>query len=256
MTFIEWLHTQAKNDTEAGVMQPFSGLYEFGPYFARTIGHKKPDPIAFTAHLKLEEVSEDMQLELLRQLVIAEATWQTDDPEAFSRAPSYSDETEPEPVSTTAIAPAPALRPNICGFRDLDGTFCKDYAVDGAARCVAHGGGITDPSIRASLLLLAYAQLTKGTKTAVETLINVMETSTNDLARVNAAKELLDRAGLSVDQHVTVTQGAAATDTRADALARIAAHLDLTKSRLLPPPPDDDEIVDAEIVEDDEVGAA
>lgn len=249
MTFLEWLRAQAKADAESGTPQPFADLYTYGPYFARTLGANRPDPTAFKAHMDLEGVPDADQEELLKQLVLAEATWTTD---ALSIAAEEAKKADPEsPLATGGIVKAPRLKAMTCGFRGLDGIQCRKTAVEGAARCTDHGGAITDPTVRGSLLLLAYAQMTNGTRTAVNTLIDVMESSTNDLARVNAAKELLDRAGLSVDQHVTVTASTAATDTRADALDRIKQHLDTTRSRLLPPPPpDDDEIIDAEIVEE------
>jgi len=248
MTFLEWLRAQAKADAESSTPQPFADLYTYGPYFARTLGENRPDPAAFKAHLDLEAVPEPDQEELLKQLVLAEATWNTD---ALSIAVEEAKAADPDPSKAMGgIVKAPKLKAMKCGFRGLDGVQCSKTAVEGAARCVDHGGAITDPTVRGSLLLLAYAQMTNGTRTAVDTLIDVMETSTNDLARVNAAKELLDRAGLSVDQHVTVTASSAATDTRADALERIKQHLNTTRDRLLPPAPDDDEIIDAEIVEE------
>lgn len=249
MTFVEWLRAQAKGDPNSE--QACAPLYAYGPYFVRTLGDDPPDPVAFKTHLVELDTPSVEQEALLRVLVIADATWRTDSLSDDPDDPSDDPDDDVAPPPTAAIVPKP-LKPVKCGFRDTDGKTCRAYAVDGAARCADHGGAITDPAVRGSLLLLAYAQLTKGTKTAVETLINVMETSSNDLARVTAAKELLDRAGLSVDQHHTVTVGHAATDTREDALQRIKAHLDTTKSRLLPPPPpSDDEIVDAEIVEAD-----
>lgn len=241
-SFVEWLRAQAKSDPDRE--QAFAGLYEHGPYLASSLGTKPPDPAAFKAYLSLLDppLPEAVQEDLLRQLVIADATWRTDTMDDIPADPPYA--------GTDVVLPPPKpIKPVICGYRGLDGVQCRDEAVPGAARCAAHGGAITDAGVRASLLLLAYAQMAQGTKKAVETLIDVMETSTNDLARVNAAKEMLDRAGLSVDQHHTVTHQTAgeAVDTREDALNRIRRHLDSTRARLLPP--SDDDIVDAEILE-------
>jgi hypothetical protein len=246
-SFVEWLRAQAKSDPDRE--QVFSDLYVHGPYFVHALGENPPDPVAFKAHLALSEDPAAVPVdELLRQLVIADATWRTD----TMTAEDDDDDDEPTPEPGTSLTASP-LKSATCGFRDLDGTTCRSAAVDGAARCNAHGGGITDPGIRGSLLLLAYAQLVHGTKTAVSTLIDVMETSSNDLARVNAAKEMLDRAGLGVDTgtvHITAATESA-TDSREAQLERIRKHLDTTKARLLPPAPSDDDIVDAELVDDD-----
>ncbi len=244
LCFVEWFKAQAKSDPDDE--QAFAGLYPYGPYFVTAFGKDAPDPRAFKVRMDLEgPFEDDAQEDLLRQLVIADATWRTD---------MMVDEPEPtELIAGVEITPR-TVKPFICGFRDLDGTQCRASAVPGAARCNDHGGAITDPGVRGSLLLLAYAQMVHGAKKAVDTLIDVMEGS-HELAKVQAAKELLDRAGLGVDQgHVTVTQASDnASDTRAEALDRMRQHLDSIKGRMLPaPPPDDDEIVDAELVEDED----
>lgn len=243
MTFVEWLRGQSKLEERNEL--PYVGLFVHGKWMAANFGSGPPDPAGFAAYLVLEDIPAVDRDRLIEQLVVAEATWRTDEMTA----------NPPPPDSTDGMSmEAPALPRLKCGFRDLNGDRCPAYAVEGSVRCTDHGGGITDPTIRGSLLLLAYAQMVHGTKTAVSTLIDVMDNSKNDLARVNAAKEMLDRAGLGVEGgHVQVSAASdGATDTREAQLDRIKAHLDSVRERMLPPaPPDDDEIVDAEIVEDD-----
>lgn len=251
MTFVEWLHGQASLEDRDTL--PYAGLFVHGPWFAQALGEHPPDPAAFSAYLSalcdpLPSAAE--REDLLKQLVIAEATWRTDDMVVNPPTADGSDEPPDTSGMTVEARPLPRIK---CGFRDLDGTRCPAYAVEGSVRCTDHGGGITDPAVRGSLLLLAYAQMVYGSKTAVSTLIDVMEHSKNDLARVNAAKEMLDRAGLGVDAgHVQVTAASdGATDTREAQLDRIKSHLDSVRERMLPPaPPSDDEIVDAEIVDE------
>jgi hypothetical protein len=52
--------------------------------------------------------------------------------------------------------------------------------------------------------MTSYLQLVEATGTAVETLVDVAIRSKNDLARVAAAKEILDRAGLTPELQVSV----------------------------------------------------
>ena len=61
-----------------------------------------------------------------------------------------------------------------------------------------HGGALLDPTVRQAFLVSAYASIVEATDTAVQALIQVAEHGRNELARVAAAKEILDRAGITI----------------------------------------------------------
>lgn len=227
--YIRWLHAEASDDADRD--GHFASLYQFGPYLSQTFGDAEPDLAAFSSYLERNDYQADAIERLCGCLALSIATWRTDTSEVAN----------PEAVE---------VRQPPCGYRGVDGARCSVPSVPGAARCIAHGGAITDPQVRASMLLIAYANMVTGSDTAVHTLINVMEHSTNDLARVQAAKEMLDRAGLTAEQRIQITSDEAST-SRSDVLERVRAILDSTKERLVPPQiePDDDEIIDAELVE-------
>ena len=219
--FVDWLASEARRDDT--IELDYSDLLEFGAYFRTSLGEEPPDPPTFKAFLDLEGHAVDWVAELLRQLVVAEATWRA-----------------------TVAGELLQVKPTTCGFRSTDGVECRKRSVPGASRCGDHGGAITDPAVRGSLLLLAYAQMVEGTAKAVTTLIDVMDSSKNDLARVQAAKELLDRAGLTPEQTAQAT--AIQVETQSDAKERVMRRLDTVRARLMPP--SDDDIVEAEIIEE------
>lgn len=221
--FVDWLATEGRREDR--IELDYSDLFDFGGYFRTTLGDEPPDPSTFQTFLKLQGHAPDWCAELLRQLVVAEATW---------RAHTAGELLQVKPVR--------------CGFRGTDGVECPKKSVPGASRCVDHGGAITDPAVRGSLLLLAYAQMVEGSAKAVQTLIDVMDGSGNDLAKVQAAKELLDRAGLTPEMTAQAT--AIQVETQSDQLDRVKRRLDTVRLRLMPP--SDDDIVEAEIIEETE----
>jgi hypothetical protein len=223
--FVDWLAGEARRDDHDSL--DYSELFEFGSYFRGSLGDEPPDPPTFKVFLDLEGHAEGWITELLRQLVVAEATWRAN--------------TAGELLQ---------VKPSKCGFRGLDGVECPRRSVLGTPRCEDHGGAITDPAVRGSLLLLAYAQMVEGTAKAVTTLIDVMDSSKNDLARVQAAKEMLDRAGLTPEQTAQAT--AIQVETQNDQLERVKRRLDTVRVRLLPP--SDDDIIEAEIIEEAATG--
>ena len=219
--FVDWLADEARREDR--IELDYSDLFDFGGYFRKSLGEEPPDPPTFKVFLDMEEHPPDWINELLRQLVVAEATWRA-----------------------TVAGELLQVKPTTCGFRDTDGNGCRKRSVPGASRCDEHGGAITDPQVRGSLLLLAYAQMVQGTSTAVTTLIDVMENSKNDLARVQAAKEMLDRSGLTPEQTSAAT--AIQVDSQSDTLDRVKRRLDTIRGRLMPP--SDDDIIDAEVIEE------
>lgn len=115
-----------------------------------------------------------------------------------------------------------------CDFTRRDGSKCGVPCVPGAPRCADHGGMILDPATRQSMLLVAYARLVEGSDTAVQSLIQVAEHSRNDIARVMAAKEILDRAGLSPELRIMMTS----EETEAERFSNVRNLLEKTKERL------------------------
>lgn len=85
-----------------------------------------------------------------------------------------------------------------------DSKKCGEPTVPGTVRCRIHGGELVDSDTRRAVLMTSYLQLVEATSTAVETLVDVAIKSKNDLARVAAAKEILDRAGLTPELQVSV----------------------------------------------------
>jgi hypothetical protein len=91
-----------------------------------------------------------------------------------------------------------------CAWKNRAGMPCKAPTVPGTDRCSTHGGAIIDPDTRRSMLMSAYATIVEGASDAVNALVQIANTSRNDLARVNAAREILDRAGLTPTLQVNV----------------------------------------------------
>jgi hypothetical protein len=119
----------------------------------------------------------------------------------------------------------------MCGYRNHRGEGCTAEAVPGAGRCGRHGGAITDPEVRRSFLLVAFAKVIDGSRVAVDALLDVAENGRSEMARVQAAKEILDRAGVQQDQHVHIhrPEEDASEDELLDSLRLRLAE---TKSRL------------------------
>lgn len=96
-----------------------------------------------------------------------------------------------------------------CGFINRRGHACTEVAVPGSPRCVKHGGMLVDPETRQAFLLSAYAAIVDGADAAVEALVYVATKGKNELARVQAAKEILDRAGLTATLNINLKVGGA-----------------------------------------------
>lgn len=91
-----------------------------------------------------------------------------------------------------------------CLYRDRTGMMCGREVVPGVDRCVKHGGALVEPEVRRNILLSAYANIVEGSQKAVDALLDVVENGRSEMARVQAAKELLDRAGLTADTTINV----------------------------------------------------
>lgn len=234
MDFVPWLHGQALGDPKREM--PYARIYDIGPLIESVIGDGEFDIDALSVAIRDRFSDPWEQMEFCESLIQAEAVWRLDE---------VSREADEIDIPTSKAK-------YLCGYRALTGVRCTHKAVAGAARCVTHGGAIADPEVRRSLLLTAYARLLDGSETAVNTLIEVAVGSRNDLARVQAARELLDRAGLVQDQHVHL-HVPDSVPGEISPLEELRKKLDGVRDRLtlMPSPMMDDEIVEAEIVEED-----
>lgn len=109
------------------------------------------------------------------------------------------------------------------GRGDPDARKCGQPVIPGTVRCGDHGGELVDADTRRAVLMTSYLQLVEATSTAVETLVDVAIRSKNDLARVAASKEILDRAGLTPELQVSVKFESEGRDER---MTRLREKLD------------------------------
>lgn len=157
---------------------------------------------------------------------------------SMARAPGYTAEL-PVPFSI-------CIMPN-----------CRKTAVLGGDRCEKHGGHWLDPATRQAMLMTAFEKLVTGADTAVDTLLDVMENSRRDDARVAAARELLDRVGIrpGTDIHLHVHGDGEEQESAVSIIRQRLAdmHQAIEDGKKIDPALlDGSAIVDAEIVEDEE----
>lgn len=242
---------------------PYSAIYKLGPEIEKALGpNGKYDFETIINSIPDAEKYADL-------LIQAEAAWRIDvlcheHPEEMAGPVEYVD--AQVLVNTNYVT---------CGYRDIGGRGCSRQSVAGAARCEAHGGAILDPEVRKSILMITYAKLISASPVAVDTLIDILETSQNDMARTKAVELLLDRVGLAADQRIQIE---AKNDDSEGALERLLAAVhdklgtakDRLQMQLVPtntiptvtfentqvnPAPakligaEDDDVIDAEIVE-------
>lgn len=199
--FTRWLHAQAKGDQSRSM--PYAGIYHWGRHIQAILGSDGRFDAQWVA---LELSQQGATAEDLAALVSAEAAWRVDtliDSAEIAGVPLDVGTTEivPESVSKEIEAAEATV---LCGYRNHRGEGCVSHAVSGAGRCGKHGGAITDPEVRRSFLLVAFAKVIDGSRVAVDALLDVAENGRSEMARVQAAKELLDRAGVQQDQHVHI----------------------------------------------------
>lgn len=236
LSFVRWLHKVCGEDETRD--RPYAGIYPLGPAIEKTLGidgEFDMDRLALMLREKYPDAAEDH----LGNLIRAESYWRM---ETLDLDPGSD------------MVPMGPL-PSNCGHTGLDGVKCEAKTVPGAARCFDHGGSVLDPGVRRSMLLIAYSKMMRGSSVAVDALMDVAEHSNNDLARVHAAREILDRVGLVHEggaHQGSVDDGSTSQDEAVEALKK---QLATAKGRLqLVAVPaassaDDDEPVDAEIVE-------
>jgi hypothetical protein len=206
-TFRAWLWRAA-----ADINNPYYRLRTvIGPSGAPFGG--KYDEEKYAAHLERLAPEEP---ELVEALIEAAAAWALEQrARGISRKELGIVDTE---KARTKMVPA-----TVCGFVNVTGSRCRKMAVPGSIRCPEHGGALMSPEVRRAMLISAYCSIVTHTQLAVDALAEVASKGRNELARVQAAKELLDRAGLSPEIQIKVEiEG----DTRSEAIERLRERLD------------------------------
>lgn len=214
--FRKWLLTQKRTGNPLGL--------EFVPLWGKS-GLKWPVNYKFEEWADLCEVYYPDDDDIVSYMIRAEAAW---------RAEQTANE-----VAATSLGIAPQTLANKlshrtgqtddkCGLVFQDGKQCKHHVVPGSTRCVDHGGALVDPETRRAILLSTYATLVTSAQIAVDTLVDVAQNSRNDLARVGASKEILDRVGLTPDLNINVTvkgEGASPIDKLKSKLDEMSERL-------------------------------
>jgi hypothetical protein len=243
-TFREWLVRQAESDPD--YRMPYAVLYDAlsaipaGDIDLESWSEQfRADHDAEVSEALTTAVVKAQKVFLVDQLVYAQ------DPDLVpgNGESSKAVKVAPSQVSTTPAAsrasPGEAAELVVtaailsCGFRSIDGVLCGSVSVAGTARCVKHGGAISDADVRRSLIIQAYGRMIKGADTAVAALLEVAIDGRSEMARVQAAKELLDRVGMTVDAHPMLHEPPETDEDRRDAaIADLRDKIEDTRRRL------------------------
>lgn len=175
----------------------------------------------FAAHL--ERLCPD-EPKLIEDLIAAAAEWRVESL-ANTKARSALG------LRETKEARAALMPTTVCGFVSVSGARCRHMAVPGSIRCPEHGGALLSPEVRRAMLISSYCAIVAHTQLAVDALVDVAKTGRNELARVQAAKELLDRAGLSPE--ISIRVEIEDSETRSEVLDRLRTRLDGMQRGLL-----------------------
>ena len=232
--FRKWLLTQKR------LSNPLE--LDFIPYWGKK-------GLRWPVQYSLEEWSErvkeyypDEAEDVITYMIRAEAEWRAEHAAQEMSAAAYG-------VAPATLANKLSYRTgqtdDVCGLIAQDGKRCKNAVVPGSVRCIDHGGALIDPETRRAMLLSTYASLVTHAQTAVNTLVDVAENSRNDLARVSAAKEILDRVGLTPDLNINVTISGEAGNSPVDKLKKRLLEM----SERLTNPVVDTHIVDADVID-------
>jgi hypothetical protein len=226
--FVRWLHAQVKGDTERTM--PYAAIYRWGPNIHSILG---ADGRFDAERIAVELSQQGATADDLAALAHAHAAWQVDSlvEDAETTGVTLPDANEGVISSEAGKELDKSSTKVLCGYRNHRGEGCVTEAVPGAGRCGRHGGAITDPEVRRSFLLVAFAKVIDGSRVAVEALLDVAENGRSEMARVQAAKELLDRAGVQQDQHVHIHKPEEDT-SEGELVAALRDRLAETKNRL------------------------
>jgi hypothetical protein len=235
-TFREWLVRQASSDLECRM--PYAVLYDL----LDTVPDGDIDLEMWSERFRQQndaEVTEAVTAAMIRaqKVYVIDQLVYEQNPDLAPEARSNGVKATPDSLSMTPptsemelIATATILP---CGFRGRDGRLCGVPSVPGTSRCVSHGGAIGDADVRRSLIIQAYGRMIEGADVAVRALLEVAIDGRSEMARVQAAKELLDRVGMTVDAHPTLTDPPETDEDRRDqAIAALRDALEDTRRRL------------------------
>lgn len=148
----------------------------------------------------------------------------------------------------TPNAPVPVVR---CTAIKKDGNRCRRFSLRGTNVCIKHGGQLPDVQAHAKAVVEAAKLRIYGlTDEAIDVVYDLMQNSSADKIRLDAAKDLLDRANVKGPQEVEVTvksEESPAEKIRRR-LAETADRLNAT-ARVIPDT-DSEELVEAELEPD------
>lgn len=133
--------------------------------------------------------------------------------------------TVPEKWRPTVNEPVPVVR---CTTIKANGERCKRWSLRGATQCASHGGRL--PSVRehaAATVEAARLRIIDLSDNAVDVIQDLMLNSAADKIRLDAARDLLDRAGIkgAVEIDVTVEQVTSPADRARQKIDEFAARL-------------------------------
>lgn len=149
----------------------------------------------------------------------------------------------------TLNEPVPVIR---CTAIKRDGDRCKRWSLRGTNVCVKHGGQL--PTVQehaAAVVEAARLRIINMTDQAVDVLQDLMVNAAAEKIRLDAARDVLDRAGVkgALEIDLTVSQGESAADRARrmleDTATRMAEKIQDQQER------DADNVVDGELVEDE-----
>lgn len=214
LPFVRWLHQACLDDPERD--KPYAGVYALGPQIESCIGLDGEFDLEALSAMIRERFGESGADTHLANLIRAEASWR---------------------MATLDMDPdgeilVPELVPTTCTHVGLEGTSCRNPCVPGAARCIDHGGTVLDASVRRSMLLIAYAKMMSASSLAVESLVDVLENSNSALARVYAAREILDRVGLVHEDGAHQAQDDSGAETQDQLMEALKTQMASARERL------------------------
>ena len=173
-------------------------------------GYAPEDAPVEDAEAELDPFDETIiqDLPLMELLLQAEAEWRVDCATKVSTRKALDIQTRRVDPALDWRNPDADRETALCDWQPHTakgpGRMCGRPAIPGTRRCVSHGGELIDVDTRRAILMSAYGRIVGAIDTAIDTLIDVAANSRNAIARVNAAKEILDRAGLSPELQVRV----------------------------------------------------
>lgn len=150
----------------------------------------------------------------------------------------------------TVAEPVPVVR---CTVIKKDGKRCGRWSLRGATVCYAHGGRLNNVKEHADAVVEGARMRIIGlADLAIDQLEDLVQNGTAEKIRLDAARDLLDRANVkgAIDINVEVQQTESAADRMKARLQEAAKRLETKTVDESDLHLEDDTIVDAEIVSD------